>query len=109
MRRELVERLGALDLPAVKGRAFALLGLHDDALLAVVHAEGQRVAAAVDELKAEKPGRVGAPVLELSGADPDIAKGLQIHGESLRTGPAWFYMDWAWEETPARAARFDRG
>ena len=39
-------------------------------------------AKALDELKAEEPGRVGAPVLELFGADPDIAQGLQIHCES---------------------------
>ena len=42
---------GVRDLPAEKADALAAVRDHDDALLAVVHAEGEVAAAFIDELK----------------------------------------------------------
>ena len=54
MRRERIERRRVGDLPAVERRAFVCVGVDDDALLAVVHAERERAAALVDQLHAEE-------------------------------------------------------
>jgi len=50
-----------------------------NALLAVVHTQRQRVAAALDELHAEKAGGVRCPLIEIGGTDADIAERLQMH------------------------------
>ncbi len=51
----------------------------DQALLAIVHAEGARLAAAVDLLHAEQPGRHLAPLVDLGRIDPDIAERGDFH------------------------------
>src|SRR3984885_10102998 len=80
MRRQRVERGGVGDLPAIKAYAFAGIGIDDQALLAVVHAERARGAAFVDKLHAEKTRRIGRPLVDIAGADPNIAERLQEHG-----------------------------
>ena len=53
-RREGVERGGVRDLPAEEADALAAVGVDDEPLLAVVHAEGERRTALVDALQAEE-------------------------------------------------------
>src|ERR1700733_8426713 len=79
MRRQRVERGGVGDLPAIKAYAFAGIGIDDQALLAVVHAERARGAAFVDKLHAEKTRRIGRPLVDIAGADPNIAERLHAH------------------------------
>ena len=79
MRGERIERRGVGDLPAVERRPLVLVGMHDDALLAIVHPQSQRAAALVDELHAEEPGAVVRPIVEVLGADADIAQRVEIH------------------------------
>ena len=79
MRRERVERRGIGDFPAVERRALVLVAMNDDALLAVVHAQRERAAALVDQLHAEKTGAVSRPIVEILGADADIAQRVEIH------------------------------
>ena len=69
VRREPLERRGVGDLPAEEADAFAAVGLDDDALLAVVHAERERGAALVDGLQPKQPAAVRAPVVERLGAN----------------------------------------
>ena len=54
MRRKRVERRGIGDFPTVERRPLVLVGMNDDALLAIVHAQRERAAALVDHLHAEK-------------------------------------------------------
>jgi hypothetical protein len=77
-----VERRGIRHLPAEEAQAFAAIGIDDDALLAVVHAEGEPARALVDALQAEQPAAVAAPVAQILGADPDISKRLGGHSGS---------------------------
>ena len=79
MRRKRIERRRVGNLPAVERRAFIFVGVDDDALLAVVHAQRQRATALVDQLHAEKVGAVNRPILEALGADTDIAQGVEMH------------------------------
>jgi hypothetical protein len=58
MRGEGVERGRVGGLPAEKGDAFAAISIDDEALLAVVHAEGKRGARFVDALQAEQAAAV---------------------------------------------------
>jgi hypothetical protein len=73
MHGERVERAGIGDFPAVKAGAFAAIVMHHHALLAVVHAKGERRLALVDELHAEETAAVGRPILEILRPDADIA------------------------------------
>ena len=77
MRGERIERRGIGDFPAVERRPLVLAGMDDDALLAVVHAQRERAAALVDHLHAEKARAVGRPILDVLGADADIAQGIE--------------------------------
>ena len=74
MRRERVERGRVLDLEAEEPNAFAAVGIHDDALLTVVHAQREARAGLVDELHAEQAGAVVLPVLEIPGAHTDVSE-----------------------------------
>ena len=76
MRAEPVERRGVRHLPAEEADALAAVGIHDQALLAVVHAQRERRAAAVDRLQAEQPRAVARPVVDILGAQADIAQRL---------------------------------
>ena len=84
MGRKRFERRRVGDLPTVEGRALAISLLDDDALLAVVHAERQGGAAAVDELHAEETAAVGGPILQALRANAHIPERLNIHRELLR-------------------------
>jgi len=84
--RELVERGGIRDLPAEKGGPVGIVGLDDEPLAAVVHAQAQRGPAALDELHAEKVFAETRPILEVAGAQPDIAERLQCHVRLLIAG-----------------------
>ena len=88
MPSQFIERLGVGDFPAVERRAFVLVGMDDDALLAVVHAQRQRAAALVDKLHAEEIRAVTRPILEIFGADTDITQGVEVH----RGSPAGFVL-----------------
>ena len=79
MRRQRVERGGVGGFPAEKTDALAAVGIDDEALLAVVHAEGERRARFVDALQAEQAAAIACPVAQILGAHADIA-------ESLRSG-----------------------
>src|SRR4029077_9374401 len=80
VRRDGVERGRVGDLPAEKPDALAAVGRDDDALLAVVHAEGERRARLVDALQAEQARAVARPVGQILGAHADIAQSLRTHG-----------------------------
>ena len=58
MRRQRVERGGVGGFPAEKTDALAAVGIDDEALLAVVHAEGERRARFVDALQAEQAAAI---------------------------------------------------
>src|SRR5262245_12950494 len=87
MRGERIKRRGVGDLPAVERRALVLVGMDDDALLAVVHAQRQRATALIDELHAEKPRAIGGPIFQIPGADTDIAERIEIHEFNPRVDP----------------------
>ena len=82
MRGECIERRRIGHFPAVERRAVILVGMDDDALLAVVHAQSERAAALIDKLHAEKTRAVGRPVFQVSRADTDIAERIEIHDRS---------------------------
>jgi hypothetical protein len=84
MRPQPVERGGVGHFPAEKADAFAAVGVHDQPLLAVVHAQRQRGAGAVHRLRAEQPRPVARPVLDVLGAKADIAERLNQHTTPLR-------------------------
>src|SRR6266851_3869798 len=84
--RELVERGGIRALPAQKGGPVGIVGLDDEPLAAVVHAQAQRGPAALDELHAEKVFAETRPILEVAGTQPDIAERLQCHVRLLIAG-----------------------
>src|SRR6266487_411588 len=63
-----------------------IVGLDDEPLAAVVHAQAQRGPAALDELHAEKVFAETRPILEVAGAQPDIAERLQCHVRLLIAG-----------------------
>jgi hypothetical protein len=77
MCRDGVERRGVGDLPAEEADTLAAVGIDDDALLAVVHAEGERRARLVDALQAEQARAVARPVGQILGAHADIAQSLR--------------------------------
>ena len=77
MRGERIERRRIGDLPAEKADAFAAVGVDNDALLAVVHAEGERRARFVDALQAEKARAVARPIAQILGANADITQSLR--------------------------------
>ena len=79
MRRQRIERGGIGDFPAIEADALAGIGIDDQALLAVIHAKRARAAALVDELHAEKARGVGRPLVDITGADPDIPERLKLH------------------------------
>ena len=56
MRRDGSNAVASVDLPAEERDALAAVGVDDDALLAVIHAEGEARARFIEALQAEKPG-----------------------------------------------------
>ena len=65
LRRERIERCAVRNLPAEEARAVAHRAVDHDALLAVVHPEGEQGIAALDRLEAEQGGAELPPVVEL--------------------------------------------
>jgi len=53
--------------------------MHDDALLAVVHAERHGRARLVDALQPEQVRPIARPVAQLLGAHADVAQSLNAH------------------------------
>ena len=71
-----IERRGVRDLPAEKADTLAAIGLDDNALPTIVHAEGKRGARFVDALQSQQTRAVACPVVQILGADPDITQSL---------------------------------
>ena len=69
------------DLPAEEADALAAIGVDDDPLLAIVHAERDRRPALVDALQPQEAAAVGAPIAQILGADTEIAQRLRAHDE----------------------------
>src|SRR5262245_27923439 len=80
---ERIERRTVGHFPAKEADALTAVRIHDDALLAVVHAERQARAAPVDALQAEQAGAVPAPVVERLGANADVSQSLDAHAVSF--------------------------
>ena len=78
--RESVERGGVAYLPAEERDTFAAVFADDHALLAIIHAQRQALAAALDELHPQKTGAERGPILERFCANTDIAESLNVHG-----------------------------
>ena len=76
MRGQRVERRGIGDFPTVEGGTFVIVSLNDDPLLAIIHAQGERAAALVDELHAEEARAIGRPFVDILGTDADISQRL---------------------------------
>ncbi len=76
---ERVERGGVRDLEAEIALAVGQRAVDDQALLAVVHAEGAAGVAALDHLHAEPVGGEIGPVGQVGRADADIAEGADGH------------------------------
>ena len=70
------QRVAVGDLPAIEDGAGAAL-VHQDALLAVVHAEGQGRGGGVGHLQPHDARAECAPFVEAGGFHPDIAQALQ--------------------------------
>src|SRR5712691_2641963 len=87
-RRHGVKRGGVGDLPAEEADALPAVGVDHEALLAIVHAEGETRAALVDALQAEEVLAVARPVADVLGANSDIAQRFDAHDHprSLRSG-----------------------
>src|SRR5262245_13833818 len=98
-RRYRVERRGVGDLPAEEADALPAVGVNHEALLAIIHAEGEARAALVDALQAEEIFAVARPVAHVLGANPDIAQRFDAHG-GPRSLPS--------EKGPAHAFRKNR-
>ncbi|MEY9474358.1 hypothetical protein ABH992_006757 [Bradyrhizobium yuanmingense] len=62
---QLIQFDGRRNFPSHHRKASIAAAVDDQPLLAVVHAEGPHLAAAIDLLHAEQPGRHPAPLLEL--------------------------------------------
>src|SRR5262249_61925788 len=88
-RRERTERSGVRDLPAEHVNALAAVGIHDDPLLAVVHAERDRRARLVDALQPEEAGTEARPVGEVPGAGLDITQSFDVHARPVRRAMDW--------------------
>ena len=87
-RREHVQRCRVGDLPAEETRPFRHRAVDDDALLAVVHPEGQQGGTALYCLQADQPGAELPPVVERSRVEPGISQSLQWH----RAPPACCFL-----------------
>src|SRR5262249_15895608 len=66
--------------PAEECDPLAAVFADDDALLAIIHAQREVLAAALDELHPQKAGAEGGPILERFCANTDIAEPLNVHG-----------------------------
>src|SRR5262249_39401804 len=75
----LVESGGVRDLPAEERDTPAAGGVDDPTLLAGVHTKGQARATLVDALQPEQLFAVARPVLDILGANPDIAQRFDAH------------------------------
>src|SRR5262249_21040432 len=75
-----VQRRGVGDLPTEEADALPAVGVDHEALLAIIHAEGEARAALVDALPAEEVFAVARPVAQVLGANPDIAQRFDAHG-----------------------------
>ena len=74
LRRQRIERCAVGDLPAEEARAVAHGAVDHDALLAVVHPEGEQGIAALDRLEAEQVGAELPPVVELVRPEAGISQ-----------------------------------
>src|SRR5438067_8598757 len=88
MGSERIKGCGIGDFPAVERGPLIFVGVNDDALFAIVHAQSERAAAAIGELHAEKAGAIDRPVFQIAGADTDITERIEIHGLALVLAPA---------------------
>ncbi len=76
---ECIESFRAFDFPAHEVLAFIAFRRHDQALLAIVHAEGTNLAAGIDLLHAEKIGREALPIRRSRGTDAYISERCECH------------------------------
>ena len=79
LRRQRIERGRVRYLPAEEADALPAVGIDHQPLLAVIHAEGERRAALVDALQAEKIAAVARPIAQVLGANADIAQSFDAH------------------------------
>src|SRR5262249_28602315 len=79
--------LGIRHLPAEDGGGVCAAG-HDEALLAIVHAELEHCGAALHQLKAEKARSVRGPVVEPVRMDTDISERVEGHACCSPVWPA---------------------
>lgn len=77
--RQRVEGCGIRHLPAEEPRPFALRAVDHDALLAVVHPEGEQRIAALDRLQPDQAGAELPPVVERVGAEAGITETQNRH------------------------------
>ena len=68
-----------IDLTSVPPRVLRPGMVHEQALLAVVHAERDGARAFVDALQPQHLATVGAPVAQILGADPEVTQRLGRH------------------------------
>src|SRR5262249_49468368 len=73
-RRQRIERGAVSDLPAEEAGAVAHGAVDHDALLAVVHAEGEQRIAALHRLEAHHIGAELPPVLQRRRSEPGISQ-----------------------------------
>ena len=71
--RERSERRCVRHLPAEEADALAAVGIDHESLFAVIHTERKGRAALVDALQAEEVAAVACPVVQIPGANADIA------------------------------------
>ena len=72
-RRHRVKRGSIRNLPTEKADALPAVGVDDEPLLAIIHAEGEARAGLVDALKAEELFAIARPIAHVLGANTDIA------------------------------------
>ena len=78
------QRVAVGDLPAIEDGAVGAALVHQDALLAVVHAEGQGRGGGVGHLQPHDARAECAPFVEAGGFHPDIAQAFSMIGLSFK-------------------------
>src|SRR5262245_6132388 len=79
-RGQRIEGRSVRDLPAEKTLPIRQPAVDDEALFAVIHAEGTHGAAAINRLQPKLATSKPGPVIELRSANPEIAHCLNGHG-----------------------------
>src|SRR4051812_45614056 len=83
LRSKRIEGRRVRNLPPEEANALAAIGVDDEPLLSVIHAEGKSRAALIKALQPEKVLAVAPPIIKTPGATPDVPQCLNSHVQVL--------------------------